>query len=116
MVQAFLNLVRNAATALAGQGTITLRSRAITNFTIGNTRHSVIASIEIEDDGPGIPAAEREKVFERFYRVPGTTVEGGGLGLAIVREIAERHEARVALLTPESGRGLLVRIEFRPAA
>ena len=46
MVQALLNLVRNATAALDGQGTLTLRSRAVTNFTIGNTRHRVIASIE----------------------------------------------------------------------
>ncbi len=55
LVQAFLNLLQNAATALDGQGVITVRSRAVTNFTIGNTHHRVIASIEIEEDGPGKP-------------------------------------------------------------
>ena len=63
MVQAFLNLVRNAATALDGQGSITLRSRAVTNFTIGDVRHRVIATIEVEDDGPGIPFDLQDSVF-----------------------------------------------------
>ena len=64
MVQAFLNLMRNAVAALEGQGTITLRSRAVSNFTIGDTRHRVIASIEIEDDGPGIPPELQDFVGE----------------------------------------------------
>ncbi len=88
MVQAFLNLVRNAATALAGQGTITLRSRAITNFTIGNTRHSVIASIEIEDDGPGIPQELQDSVF---YPLVTSRPEGTGLGLPAAQELLSRH-------------------------
>lgn len=100
------NLLDNALIHTRGGGRVTARTRVDAGSAI----------LEIEDDGPGIPAAEREKVFERFYRVPGTTVEGGGLGLAIVREIAERHDAGVVLRTPDSGRGLLVRIEFRPAA
>ncbi|MDE2600293.1 MAG: sensor histidine kinase N-terminal domain-containing protein [Rhodocyclaceae bacterium] len=44
--------------------------------------------LSVEDDGPGVPAAEAERVFERFYRVPGNKVDGSGLGLSIVREIA----------------------------
>lgn len=88
VVQAFLNLVRNAATALAGQGTITLRSRAVTNFTIGNTRHRVIASIEIEDDGPGIPAELQDSVF---YPLVTSRPEGTGLGLPAAQELLSRH-------------------------
>lgn len=51
----------------------------------------------IEDDGPGIPPDERDKVFERFYRVLGSGVEGSGLGLSIVKEIAIMHDATVAI-------------------
>ena len=47
--------------------------------------------LSVEDNGPGIPEAERERVFERFYRVLGTGADGCGLGLAIVREIALSH-------------------------
>ena len=53
--------------------------------------------LEVEDDGPGIPPAEREQVLERFYRVAGTAGTGSGLGLSIVREIAAAHGARIAI-------------------
>jgi two-component system nitrogen regulation sensor histidine kinase GlnL len=88
MVQAFLNLVRNAAAALDGQGKITLRSRAVTNFTIGDTRHRVIASIEIEDDGPGIPNDLQDSVF---YPLVTSRPEGTGLGLPAAQELLSRH-------------------------
>ena len=55
------------------------------------------AFVEVEDEGPGIPAAERERVLERFYRVPDTPGTGSGLGLAIVREIAAGHAASIAI-------------------
>lgn len=70
-------------------------------------------TLEVEDDGPGIPAAEREQAFERFHRLPGALAQGkrgSGLGLAIVRDIASAHQGRVELLTPASGRGLCVRV------
>ena len=51
--------------------------------------------IQVEDNGPGIPAEERGRVFEPFYRVLGTNVDGTGLGLPIVREIASQHGAEV---------------------
>jgi two-component system nitrogen regulation sensor histidine kinase GlnL len=88
MVQAFLNLVRNASVALGGQGTITLRSRAVTNFTIGAERHRVIASIEIEDDGPGIPAELQDSVF---YPLVTSRPDGTGLGLPAAQELISRH-------------------------
>ena len=88
MIQALLNLVRNAAAALDGHGTITLRSRAITNFTIGNIRHRVIATIEIEDDGPGIPANLQDSVF---YPLVTSRPEGTGLGLPAAQELISRH-------------------------
>ena len=88
MVQAFLNVVRNAATALEGQGTITLRSRAVMNFTIGNVRHRVIASIEIEDDGPGIPEELQDSVF---YPLVTSRPDGTGLGLPVAQELLSRH-------------------------
>jgi two-component system, OmpR family, sensor histidine kinase TctE len=51
----------------------------------------------VEDSGPGIPAAERELVFQPFYRALGTNVDGSGLGLAIVVEIAKQHDAVVSI-------------------
>ena len=53
--------------------------------------------LQVEDSGPGIPAAEREAVFRPFYRALDTQVDGSGLGLAIVREIAQRHDAEVTV-------------------
>ena len=88
MVQATLNLLRNAATALEGQGTITLRSRAVMNYTIGDIRHRVIASIEIEDDGPGIPGELQDSVF---YPLVTSRPEGTGLGLPAAQELLSRH-------------------------
>ncbi len=74
------------------------------------------AVLLVSDQGPGIPAEERDKVFQRFYRILGQGgPEGSGLGLAIVRQIAEFHQGRVRLLDGEGGRGLQVEVEF-PAA
>lgn len=92
MVQALLNLVRNAVTALDGQGALTLRSRAVTNFTIGNTLHRVIASIEIEDDGPGIPKELQDSVF---YPLVTSRPEGTGLGLPAAQELISRHDGLI---------------------
>ena len=55
------------------------------------------AIVRVDDSGPGIPAAERERVFDRFYRRDGGGTSGSGLGLAIVRAIAQRHAAQVSL-------------------
>lgn len=73
------------------------------------------ATLEVEDDGPGIPETERERVFQRFYRIPGSDSEGSGLGLAIVHEIAEAHDGLVVLHSGASGKGLLVRVDLPSA-
>ena len=88
LVQAFLNLVRNALAALEGQGRITLRSRALMNFTIGDVRHPVVAAIDIEDDGPGIPADLQDSVF---YPLVTGKQDGTGLGLPVAQELLSRH-------------------------
>jgi two-component system sensor histidine kinase TctE len=68
--------------------------------------------LEVEDEGPGIPASERERVLDRFYRVPGTPGTGSGLGLAIVREIASGHGAAIAIGDGAGGRGTRVALTF----
>lgn len=68
------------------------------------------AVIQVDDDGPGIPVEEREKVFERFYRPAGTSAEGCGLGLAIVEALARQHGAKVSLGGTASGAGLRVEV------
>ncbi len=71
-------------------------------------------ALAVEDNGRGIPVQERDKVFERFHRVPGSGGDGSGLGLAIVREIAQSHGAKVILDSPEGG-GTRVLLRFPPA-
>jgi two-component system OmpR family sensor kinase len=68
------------------------------------------ALLEVVDDGPGIPVPERERVFDRFYRVPGGEASGSGIGLAIVRAVAERHAGRIELADGPGGRGLAIRV------
>jgi two-component system nitrogen regulation sensor histidine kinase GlnL len=107
MVQAFLNLVRNAVAALDGHGTLTLRSRAVTNFTIGDVRHRVIATIEIEDDGPGIPADLQDSVF---YPLVTSKPDGTGLGLPAAQELISRHGGLIEFESRPGRTVFLVRI------
>lgn len=100
------NLIDNALRYTPSGGHVTVR--------IGCGQESV--SLEVEDNGPGIPEADRARVFERFYRVLGTNQEGCGLGLAIVREIADRHEADILLSSGSGGVGMLMKITFRAVA
>jgi two-component system nitrogen regulation sensor histidine kinase GlnL len=88
MVQAFLNLVRNAAAALEGRGNLILRSRAVMNFTIGEHRHPVVANIEVEDDGPGISPELQDSIF---YPLVTSRAEGTGLGLPAAQDLISRH-------------------------
>ena len=73
------------------------------------------AFLVVEDDGPGIPPAERARVFDRFYRLPGSHAEGSGLGLAIARQVADAHGAEIALDDAAGGRGLRVTVRFKAA-
>ena len=79
---------------------------------IGLRREGDAAALSVSDEGPGIPFALRERVFESYYRIPGTAGSGGGLGLAIVREIAEAHGARVAIEDGPGERGTRVVVKF----
>ena len=88
ILQAILNVLQNAATALDGQGEIRLRTRATMNFTIGDVRHAAVASIEIEDDGPGVPPDLQNTVF---YPLVTSRPEGTGLGLPAAQELLSRH-------------------------
>jgi signal transduction histidine kinase len=69
------------------------------------------ALVQIDDSGPGIPAAERERVFDRFYRREAADESGSGLGLAIVKTIAEQHGARATLADSPLG-GLRATVRF----
>ncbi len=88
LIQALLNIVRNAARAVAGAGTITLRSRVQRQFTIGSIRHRLVAMVQIIDNGPGIPPELLEKIF---YPMVSGTEDGMGLGLSIAQSLISQH-------------------------
>jgi two-component system sensor histidine kinase TctE len=74
--------------------------------------------LQVEDTGPGIPAGERDLVFQPFYRALGTNVDGSGLGLPIVLEIAQQHRARIELEDAKPGQappGTRVTVRFEGA-
>jgi two-component system, OmpR family, sensor kinase len=74
------------------------------------------ARLTVTDNGPGIPPAERGRVFDRFYRRAGAGPPGSGLGLAIVKAIAESHGARIELADAPAGKGLSVVVAFTTAS
>ena len=105
----FANLIDNALRYTPRGGSVTVRLRRAERGKV---------CVEIEDTGPGIAQAERELVFERFYRVLGSNIDGSGLGLAIVREIALQHGAEVKILDgrgPDGPLGTCFSVLFPPA-
>jgi two-component system sensor histidine kinase QseC len=73
-------------------------------------------TLSVSNGGPAIPSDLRERVFEPYYRVPGSASEGGGLGLAIVREVAAQHGATVSLRSADASSGTVVEVTFRAIA
>ena len=69
-------------------------------------------AIEVVDTGPGIPPELMSRVFDRFFRVPGSNVRGSGLGLAIAQSAAQRCGLRISLRNREDRSGLVARVEF----
>jgi len=100
LVQAFLNVIRNALQVLREQGhenaspTLRLRSQTLRRFTIGNTHHRLVVRIDVEDNGPGIPADIADKLF--FPMISGRP-DGSGLGLAITQNIIGQHRGLIAV-------------------
>lgn len=90
------NLVDNALQYTPAGGTVTVRVLG------GVPGDGTGVTLQVEDNGPGIPEAERELIFQPFYRALGTNVDGSGLGLAIVKEIADRHGAEIRVGVAQS--------------
>jgi two-component system sensor histidine kinase TctE len=95
------NLIDNALLYTPNGGRVTVHLRQ---------KEKVLLSVE--DDGPGIPCFERQKVFERFYRVPGQEGNGSGLGLAIVQETAQAHGAEVSIDRGSQQTGTQITVAF----
>ncbi|WP_133137254.1 ATP-binding protein [Legionella rowbothamii] len=94
------NLVDNAIRYCNENGHIVVR--------LSKLQHEVM--LEVCDNGPGIPAELRARVFERFFRILGNKSPGSGLGLGIVQQICQLHNGRVELDAPQTGTGLIVRV------
>ena len=103
-----LNLGRNALQAIAqnadGKGRIMLRTRALTNVNIGARRHRLVASVQFEDNGPGVPDHLRDTLF---YPLVTGRADGTGLGLAVAQDLVSRHDGLIEFdsrpgLTPSS--------------
>ena len=104
------NLIDNAIRYTPKGHSVTVR--------ISLNKEQALAVLEVEDNGPGVPASERAHIFERFYRILGSNVQGSGLGLSIVREIAQQHDAQIEITDNPRNQdpqfpGCLFRISFR---
>lgn len=91
--RAVRNLLENARRYSQGEITLTL------------SRQGNMAVVRVEDHGPGVAETQRERIFEKFYRLPGASERSGGvgLGLSLVRSIAERHGGRVYCTDRQDG-------------
>jgi two-component system nitrogen regulation sensor histidine kinase GlnL len=96
IIQVMLNLGRNAIQAIGSNGRILMRTRALTNVSISTRRHRLVASIQFEDDGPGVPDALRDTLF---YPLVTGRAEGTGLGLAVAQDLASRHEGIIEFVS-----------------
>jgi two-component system nitrogen regulation sensor histidine kinase GlnL len=112
MIQALLNIARNAVQAMGGKGILRVRSRALTNYTIGTERHKLVASIEIEDTGPGIPADIADSIF---YPLVTGRPGGSGLGLALAQDLVSRHGGLIEFRSRPGSTVFMIRIPLVPA-
>ena len=88
LIQALLNVARNALQALGDAGRIVLRTRASSNVSIGTARHRLVANVQVEDNGPGVPEELRSSIF---YPLVTGRANGTGLGLAVAQELVTRN-------------------------
>lgn len=102
LISMLSNLIENAIKYSPDGGTVTVRV----------ARQGAKVVLRVADQGPGIPPALRERVFDRFFRNPDQTQSGSGLGLAIVRSVLEKHRGQIVLEAGEGGRGLLVTVRL----
>jgi two-component system nitrogen regulation sensor histidine kinase GlnL len=88
IIQAFLNLAKNAMQALGESGQLVFRTRALSNYAVSGQQHRLVLSLEVEDDGPGVPEDLKETIF---YPLVSGRDTGTGLGLTIAQDLVSRN-------------------------
>ena len=92
LIQVVLNIVRNAAQAMEGKGTITLRTRITRQVTLMKKLHRLAVMVQIIDNGPGIPSHMRDKIF---YPLVSGRADGHGLGLTLAQDFVSQHQGSI---------------------
>ncbi|WP_177419643.1 nitrogen regulation protein NR(II) [endosymbiont of Lamellibrachia barhami] len=92
LIQAFLNILRNAVRAVGNKGVVGLKTRVLRQFTIGNERHRLVLKVNIFDNGPGIPESLQNRIF--FPMVSGSS-DGMGVGLSIAQSLINQHNGLI---------------------
>lgn len=92
LIQSVLNIARNAAQAMDGDGEVTLRTRAVRQVTLAKRRHKLALELQVIDNGPGIPEDIRDKIF---YPLVSGREGGSGLGLSIAQSFIEQHQGTI---------------------
>lgn len=102
------NLIDNALRYAGEGGRIEIACKNAT--AVGGAKE---VRLKVADDGPGVPAEQRERIFDRFYRVPGSSERGSGIGLSLVSRIVHLHGASIEVSEGIAGRGFAVTVSFR---
>ena len=96
LTQAFLNLARNASQATDDAGTVTLRTRVATNHALNGRHYKLVALIEVEDDGPGVPVEIADTIF---YPLVTGRKDGTGIGLPLAQDLVNRHDGLIEFVS-----------------
>jgi two-component system nitrogen regulation sensor histidine kinase GlnL len=112
LTQAFLNLLRNAVQAISAKGVIVMRTRVLTNQVLNKNTFKLVALIEIEDNGPGVPADITDTLF--FPLVTGRN-DGTGLGLPLAQDLVNRHQGLIEYESEPGRTVFIVHLPILPA-
>jgi len=112
LIQAFLNVARNAAQAMHGEGEIVLRTRVLRQVTLAKKRYRLALEIKVIDNGPGIPEAVRESMF---YPLVSGREGGSGLGLTIAQNFVQHHHGTIDCSSRPGETVFTIRLPVEPA-